>query len=48
MLSFIVYYHAVFGSYLWEACNFMKGKEGGLDLGKRGGQAVGGVDPVEI
>ena len=50
VLSYVPCY-AVFGSYPWEACSFLKGNRRGVDLGVRGGggggdrlRGVGGGD----
>lgn len=33
MPSLIAFGYTIFSSYPWEACSFMKGNEGGVDLG---------------
>ena len=38
-------YYAVFSGFPWEACPFLKGNGGGVDLSERGG--AGGVEGGE-
>ena len=33
--------YAVFRSYYWDACSFLKGNEGIVDLGEKGGVEAG-------
>jgi hypothetical protein len=42
-------FYGLFDCYPWEACSFLKGNGGGLELGKRGdvGEGLEGVEVEE-